>query len=106
MNNWCWFVELLNFNSSMHFWSSGSTNQQWDFQSSFLKLFGIEDHFIKRWSDKSWKTNNISFFSKTGINDWLNTAHDSHVDDSVIVASKNNTHNVFTNIMDISLDSS
>jgi len=41
------FIELLNFNGSVHLGGCGSTDEQRNLEACFRELFGIVDHLVE-----------------------------------------------------------
>ena len=68
----------------------------------FLELFGIENHLIEGWSDQAREANNISLLPLASVNNILTTLHDTHVNNFVVVATKDDSNDVLTNIMHVS----
>lgn len=106
MNSWTSFVVLLDFNSCVHFWSGGSTKQKRNFKSSLLELLSVEDHLVKWWGDQTREANNVCIFPDASIYNWLARAHDTHIYDFVVIATKYDTYNILSDIMDISFNCS
>ena len=64
-------VVWVDFDGSVHLRGGGSTNQEWNIDSSLGELFGIEDHFIQRWGNESGQSNDIGLFSLHAVDDCL-----------------------------------
>lgn len=72
----------------MHLACSCTPDQQRHVNTILLKLFGVEDHLIEGWCDKTAQAHNISVILFHAVDDGLTALHHSHVNHSVIVAAE------------------
>jgi hypothetical protein len=64
-------VVWVDFDGGVHLGGGGSTDQEWDVDSSLSELLGIEDHFIKGWGNESGQSNDVGLFSLHAVDDCL-----------------------------------
>mmetsp|Transcript_8136 Transcript_8136/g.11201 ORF Transcript_8136/g.11201 Transcript_8136/m.11201 type:complete len:218 (-) Transcript_8136:2100-2753(-) len=82
----------------------GPSNQERHFELEPLHLFGHGDHFIQAGCDETRQTNDISLLLDGSLEDLLAWSHDPKINDTVVVALQDNTHNVLSNVVHVTLD--
>jgi hypothetical protein len=95
-----------NLDGSVNARRGGSTNQQWQVHATTFHLLSNVDHLIERGSNETRQTNDIDVLRDSGVENLLAGDHNTHVDDTVVVATKNDTNNVLSDIMDVALNGS
>ena len=83
----------------------GASNHK-GYLKPFLLHFSRDiGHFFKGRCNESRQTNNVDLLFTSHPENVFAVHHDAQIDNFIVVALQHNTHNVFTNVVDIAFDS-
>src|SRR5574344_700859 len=96
-------IDRSNLKSRMKFTGGRTANHDRNLKILLLKRTSHIDHFFKRRSDETRETYNINFFLKSHFHNLFGRHHHPKVYNLIVVACKNHAHNIFTDVMNITL---
>src|SRR5687768_1536436 len=90
-------------NGGMHSGGSSATNQERLFHSSPLHFMSYVHHFIQRRCDQTAQPHDINPLLYRGVQYFICRYHYSKINHVITVTAQYNTHDVFSNIVNITL---
>ncbi len=95
----------INPECRVQFGSGSPSDQKRNVEACPGHLCGDIGHFLKRRCYKATESDNGCVLTDGGCNNLFSRNHNSQINNFIIIALQNNPDNIFTNVVDIPLDS-